>query len=268
VSYGRIAAAALTGLGVVAALANASAAAPSTSVACGDTITVSTKLSKDLTCTGPGLTVGGKGITLDLGGHTVSGSDPTNGAIGVLVAGADATIVNGKVRDFDTGVELSSPATVRGVSAIGNFFGVQSTAGGRFLGNRLAENLAYGLYLAGCAAGPVKIAQNVVTRNGFGGLLLAGGSCPVTVSGNTVSFSGSFGITAIDAVVSFTGNTVSSNGDDGIFVVGEPTYSFGSNHANGNAALGIDAVPGSTDLGGNTASGNGDPRQCVGIVCS
>ncbi|PJA10142.1 hypothetical protein COX67_05425, partial [Candidatus Falkowbacteria bacterium CG_4_10_14_0_2_um_filter_36_22] len=42
--------------------------------ACGDTVTASTTLSGDLTCTGHGLVVGADNITIDGGNYTITGN--------------------------------------------------------------------------------------------------------------------------------------------------------------------------------------------------
>ena len=68
------------GLCLAAVLAGAGtssvrASAPGSSLGCGQTITKDTVLRQDLVdCQGPGLVIGADGVTLDLGGHTVSGA--------------------------------------------------------------------------------------------------------------------------------------------------------------------------------------------------
>ena len=61
------------GLGLATALVPL-ASADAATVSCGSVITTSTTLTTDLTC-GPGdaLTIGADNVTLDLGGHTVTG---------------------------------------------------------------------------------------------------------------------------------------------------------------------------------------------------
>ena len=59
-------------------VASAAAAPPQGTLACGTTITKNTVLRADITgCTGPGLIIGANGVTLDLGGHVVSGAAVT-----------------------------------------------------------------------------------------------------------------------------------------------------------------------------------------------
>ena len=64
---------------------------------CGDTITQDTTLDSDLLdCPGPAIIVGADGITIDLGGHTVSGQvfGPSVGNSGF----DDVTVRNGRLQ--------------------------------------------------------------------------------------------------------------------------------------------------------------------------
>jgi parallel beta-helix repeat protein len=92
------------------------AVAPSTASAqpltCGQVITEDTMLENDLTdCSGDGIVIGAEGITLDLNGHTVTGSlcdtdcPPNNGVDNT--AGYDRVrILNGTIRSFEHSVAL------------------------------------------------------------------------------------------------------------------------------------------------------------------
>lgn len=73
--------------------------------ACGATLTVDTTLDGDLTCTTtPGLIIGAAGITLDLGGFTLSGLT-CGGCHGVRIVGFDdVQIENGTIDGFEQGV--------------------------------------------------------------------------------------------------------------------------------------------------------------------
>lgn len=82
--------------------------------ACGATLTVDTTLTSDLTCSGDGLIVG-SGATLDLGGHTISG---TGTGRGVVLFG---TVRNGTVTGFGDGVHaVSSTRRVEDLTVEGN----------------------------------------------------------------------------------------------------------------------------------------------------
>lgn len=86
-------------------------------IICGQTITEDTVLTEDLYCppapgNPPAITIGASNITLDLGGHTLSGhADST----GILVDGYEGiTIKHGSLEGFNTGVFIyhSPDATV------------------------------------------------------------------------------------------------------------------------------------------------------------
>ena len=78
-------------LGIVAAAWAASpafaAAPPAAAVQCGQVITSDTTLANDLVdCPGTALTIGADGVTLDLGGHLVDGTNAP-GSEGIAVDG-------------------------------------------------------------------------------------------------------------------------------------------------------------------------------------
>src|SRR5262245_1162487 len=75
---------------------------------CGTVVTTSITLGGDLRCqTKPGLIVGAPGITIDLHGFTIDGSDPSDhdqAGAGIQNVGFDGVkIVNGTIRDFRFG---------------------------------------------------------------------------------------------------------------------------------------------------------------------
>src|SRR5580765_4206880 len=80
------------------------AASPSegavTTPSCGDTITRSVRLAGDvLGCTDAGLVVGAAGITIDLGGHTLAGTNVPK-SVGIGNDGhANVRIVNGNIKN-------------------------------------------------------------------------------------------------------------------------------------------------------------------------
>jgi parallel beta-helix repeat protein len=84
----------------------AAASASAQPVACGQVITEDTTLESDLTCPRTsGLVIGAPGVTLDLGGHTLT----VDGGRSIQDRGYDdVTIRNGSVHfDNDAGIELS-----------------------------------------------------------------------------------------------------------------------------------------------------------------
>jgi hypothetical protein len=73
---------------------------------CGQTITQSTTLTADQSCTGDGLIVGSDGVTIDLGGFTISGDRDTDD-VGIDVGEfSHVTIRNGTVENFNIGIRV------------------------------------------------------------------------------------------------------------------------------------------------------------------
>jgi len=74
-------------------------------ISCGDTITQDTLLTADLSCpegSGPALDIAASNITLDLGGHTISGHSP---GTGVFAFGQQGLIIkNGAIDGFSDGI--------------------------------------------------------------------------------------------------------------------------------------------------------------------
>src|SRR4051794_34357235 len=70
-------------------------------VHCGQVITRDTTLRQDLSnCRGDGLKIGADGVTLNLGGHTIDGTNAA-GSEGIAVDGHPrVTVSNGRVRQF------------------------------------------------------------------------------------------------------------------------------------------------------------------------
>jgi parallel beta-helix repeat protein len=110
----------LTALVLALALGALAAVAPealATHVTCGDTITTDTKLDSDLiNCPGDGIVIGADNMTLDLAGHSVSGTGVgigiRNGSFYPGDRGHDSvTIENGEVARFLIGVSLGAPIT-------------------------------------------------------------------------------------------------------------------------------------------------------------
>lgn len=126
------AAIALLGLSLAAPPATAGRApAPPPAIKCGDTITTSVVLTRNLTCAGDGLTVQGAGITVNLNGRRITGSG--TGA-GIIVSGfgpSGVSVVGGRISGFEAGVSSWVSGTrLSDVVLSGNGRGVQSEAPG------------------------------------------------------------------------------------------------------------------------------------------
>ncbi|GCE77534.1 right-handed parallel beta-helix repeat-containing protein [Cellulomonas biazotea] len=109
-------------VGAATAVAAPASAAPPP--ACGDTLTVDTALTADLTCVGDGLRLA-PGVSLDLRGHTLAGPGTGTG-VAVSSTGA-ATVRRGTLTGWGTAVATvdepygsTGPLTVRGVTFRGN----------------------------------------------------------------------------------------------------------------------------------------------------
>ena len=121
----------------------------STACKCGDTVTRSTTLAKDIgVCTGTGLKVI-SGVTLDCAKRTITGSMLSPAKYGVLVDGAKgATVKNCRVTGFGKGIRL---------------------AGGRenqISGNEIFTNRDYGIELARRQRGERDRPQQLVEQPG------------------------------------------------------------------------------------------------------
>jgi len=93
---------------VLGALLIWAAPAAATHVACGDVISQDTTLDSDLVdCPGDGVVIGASGVTLDLAGHAIDGTD-ASGSVGVNNrAGHDrVTVTHGTIREFRASVDL------------------------------------------------------------------------------------------------------------------------------------------------------------------
>lgn len=128
------------------------AAAPD--VACGDTLTVDTVLTSDLVCpAGDGLTVQA-GVTLDLGGHALTGPGPGAGTAVAVDPATDGpiTVRNGTIEDWGQGLSAdpSLSATVEGVrfahvgGAVSTFLGELTIDRSSFVDTGVAVGLAEG----------------------------------------------------------------------------------------------------------------------------
>lgn len=78
-------------------------ASPAASIGCGTVVTTDTTLTADITgCPGDGIVIGANGITLDLNGHTLSGTGGGDGVDSYLFTGIH--VLNGTIEGFSTGI--------------------------------------------------------------------------------------------------------------------------------------------------------------------
>ncbi|HEX2041488.1 MAG TPA: right-handed parallel beta-helix repeat-containing protein [Acidimicrobiales bacterium] len=152
---------------------------------CGSVVTSSVTLDRDLgPCDGDGLVVQGSNITLNLGGHTLTGNNTANFGVeeqaGIHLIGASrVTVRNGTVRNFDAGVVIDggSGNTVTGVLAQDNANHVVHT------GALNPCEFADGILILDSSNN--RIQGNRAIHNGpFGGIDIVGNSDGNVVTGN------------------------------------------------------------------------------------
>lgn len=145
---------------------------------CGEEITQDMTLDGDLTCdSGPALVIAADNVTLDLGGHTVSGDAATpGGGVGILLRDVSGcTLRNGTVQHFGAGVVVSggSGNHVEHVT-------VQDNIG--------TEEGDFGDGIVVTASNDNRIHNNTVQRNGpFSGISLVQDCSGNEIRGNVVA---------------------------------------------------------------------------------
>jgi parallel beta-helix repeat protein len=236
-------------------------------LACGDTVTVSTKLATDLTCAGNGLTVAGTHVVLDLGGHTVTGGT----TYGIFVSGRGDTVQNGTVEGFTDGVYVDFAAVgakVQGIRAIDEgTHGILSLADGVVVSGNSTADAGTGIRVS---AGVHTTITNNWARSNNVGISVGSSASGTVVTGNRAVSNTTGGIAVaadLDGTV-VSGNVANSNGGAGIATSGVGNVSVGKNVASFNTGLGLDVGYRSTDAGGNHAVGNTSAHQCENVVCS
>ena len=235
---------ALSRITTIAACLGCAAAMPADAAAqavgCGAVLTVDTTLTADITgCRGSGLIIGASGITVDLGGHTVSGlasqgGDPAQVGIDDSAGYDRVTIRNGSVGSFEHGgVQLADADGTRleqlHVELSGEF-GILVDGGS---GNVIRDNdLAYpgqlGIAVRGDARETAITGNRVVFPGSAGIVLERGPIADTTIDGNEVTSAladerpgGGILVGRDDARVTGTtvrGNNVHNNYERGILI--------------------------------------------------
>ena len=236
-----------------------------TVTACGQPVSGSVTLTIDLTnCPGDGMDVTADGTTVNLNGHTISGTSPPTGGTAGVNAGSHKSVVvkNGRITGFQEGVKFTAGATsstVQGLNAFGN-----SDCGIEFKGG---------------VASKATITNNVANDNANCGIRVQPAGPGTVVSGNrATSNSGTPNSDGIDVGATgatVTNNTANANGEYGLWIDSPDSgatnpvpLKASGNQAYWNDQLGIKFGAGDADLGKNTAGGNVDKHQCENIVCS
>ncbi|WP_223636028.1 right-handed parallel beta-helix repeat-containing protein [Corallococcus sp. EGB] len=102
-------------------------------VRCGEVLTRSTRLTRDLVCPGtpvPALTLAAPGVVLDLGGHAVRHSGTgTDDSEGIAAEAAGTVVRNGTIRGFNTGFRYDKDALLHGVALVDNWTAIYHRQG-------------------------------------------------------------------------------------------------------------------------------------------
>ena len=187
----RIGAMSVTGVLLVALLASFATigGAPASSDLCGQTITADLELDHDLVCRGPGIRLEANGITLDLNGHSITGSSRSLPFVGITIGNQDDVTIlgHGTVTNFRTGILIvnSHDIVVKKVEVTGN--GVAASANGD--GIRIINSY------------DVRLEKNEIEGNGNDGIEVSGSTGVKIVKNdieenrNGITFSGSIGNT-------------------------------------------------------------------------
>lgn len=265
--------------------------AKSSGLHCGAFVTHDVTLDRDLYgCIDGGLIVGRSGVTVDLNGHTISGTGEGDGIALLGVSGV--TVRNGTINNFEAGLHLTgvsnshvldtrltlnSDASVWAEGSTQNkFLRVTMTENGdggfklvgsshnRIAGSTISGASDSGIYLEALSSHN-RLVRNKVTLAGEG-IKIDGGSHN-RVFQNTTSYNGGVGVEISAETLNTRVNENRShfNGGDGIFVEGLGTQMNGNN-AGCNGGFGIK----STVLAAgreNWAGGNGDNLGCAGVSC-
>ncbi len=232
-----------------------SAASPAFGGICGTTITQSVVLQADETCAAGGVTVGADRLTIDLGGHTLSGPG-VFGPVGIDVgAFSGVTIKNGTVGQFDNGV-VTAPAGAPHLKLSGVTW-IDNVENGAVVGttdvsiDRCAflNNAVVGLRLAAQSG---KVTNSVAAGNGVIGLLILSGK--VTIAKVTSADNGRGINTVFPAVARIQGGRFLHNSDWGVRLESASTLSGST--VIGSGMDGVIVTSAGAEIAGNLIAGN------------
>lgn len=203
-------------------------------------------LTRDVTTPFGCFLIDASDVSLDLGGHTITGHDRTFATgIDILPWATNARVANGTLTGFSAGVlAQASGAHIEDVTVGDSFVGINVSP---------TNHLLSGIVLSGDRA--------VGDDLGIAQLGVVGGR----VAGNTASGNTSWGILVLPKTTGtqFVGNTATGNGFQGIAVEVRATSNLlVGNTATGNPKGGIVMVRGATHnrIASNTATGDVAPR--------
>src|SRR5438445_470673 len=195
--------------------------------ACAMRVSESFTLANDMNCTGDGIVIVSDNITVDLGGHTLTGPGigpqtwplPQLDSVGVRVGGhTGVTIRNGKTTAFSTGIYFIDmvSSSIEGMTTLRNRFGFYIHASQKItVKDSDVEFNIYGLHLQNsddCVLTNNLLARQTYNRPGGDGLYLYASSRN-RITDNTIDSNINWGIWFSDAKenVIFHNNVVGNN---------------------------------------------------------
>ena len=165
---------------------------------CGDTITKDKTLKEDLACPldTNGLSINGDGVTLDMNGHTISAAPQADSSALQVAVSEDVTVVDGKLRGFNVGLNVASSADVTL----------------KTMDVRKAQG--WGLYVT--SADHVRLLDSTVRGPGEIGVLTLGSTDHVKIAGNDLR---NLGMEIQGDDHRIVGNEISSPNEPGVAVI-------------------------------------------------
>jgi hypothetical protein len=202
------------------------------------------------------ITISASGVSIDLQGHTISGSGFSSG---IISTGQQQNIIiaNGTITGFNQNINMNvNYLTISNINALNaGFSGINNAGSFTVVSDTQANhNGKYGIYFYGN--------NNIVYRttanyNGQDGMAFLQQSATNTVSDGTANGNGQHGIYFANGNSTVNDSSANNNtSGDGIFAGGSNNV-LTSNTANGNGSHGISVVCPS-NLYGNTANDNHD----------
>ncbi len=237
-----------------------------------------------------GIDITAAGVTLDLGGFSMTGVGGSNAAIRVFPGASNAVVRNGTVNgwgSFGVDIEAANGLIADLNVSSGGYMGIfvfGASASARISRCATTGNAATGIYVSdgahaiveGCESASngnygvatrlgstITIVGSDVHDNAWSGIDLFGGTGS-TVINNTVKSQGANGIVAGDAGSAITGNTVADNGNHGVNVTGDAVTIEG-NTITQNHAQGIYSVGNRDRILNNHVSGNHTTIGCPDV---
>jgi hypothetical protein len=272
---------------------SAASAAPARSPTCGSVVTANVTLTRDIgPCPVDGLVVGASGITINLNGHTVTGTtsdgggDPDSCSCGIDGRGGfdHVTVRGGRIEGFYDGAWFAhaNGVVVRDVTSRRHYENAIEIRNGRdavVTGSTLADSYR-GLKLVDARS--VRVTDDTLAGNEHAGLATFRVIDSVVRGANVPTRGGDYGLEIVNSSRNLlTANRVRDGGFDGIAVVDMPQE--GADAAVGNRVVDNDVRGGSTGIeileidggpikdtlvAGNTASNTSDSGIIVGAATS